>query len=50
LGIGVIAEGIETQFERDFLRRNGCPFGQGYFFKQPVLADELLMIGDFSSF
>ena len=50
LGIGVIAEGIETQFERDFLRRNGCPFGQGYFFKQPVLADELLMIGDFSRF
>jgi len=41
LGIGVIAEGIETEFERDFLRRNGCPFGQGYFFKQPVLPEEL---------
>lgn len=42
LGIGVIAEGIETEFERDFLRRNGCPFGQGYFFKEPIAAEELL--------
>lgn len=47
LGIGVIAEGIETEFERDFLRRNGCPFAQGYFFKPPVLADELLTLDNF---
>ena len=45
LGIGVIAEGIESEFERDFLRRNGCPFGQGYYFKPPLLADEFLALG-----
>jgi diguanylate cyclase (GGDEF)-like protein/PAS domain S-box-containing protein len=39
LGVGVIAEGIETAEQRDFLCREGCMLGQGYFFSLPVQAD-----------
>jgi diguanylate cyclase (GGDEF)-like protein len=30
LGMSVVAEGVETQAQCDFLRREGCPIGQGY--------------------
>jgi EAL domain-containing protein (putative c-di-GMP-specific phosphodiesterase class I) len=40
LGIKVIAEGIETQVQRDLLIRAGCDYGQGYFFSRPVAAEE----------
>ncbi len=36
LGLKVIAEGIETDGQRDLLRRAGCDFGQGYLFAHPV--------------
>ena len=36
LGLQVIAEGIETQSQRDLLAAAGCDFGQGYFFSKPV--------------
>jgi len=36
LGMEVIAEGVETQEQRDFLERNGCMLYQGYFFGKPV--------------
>ena len=39
-GALVIAEGVETQEQRDFLERNGCKLYQGYLFSRPVpLAD-----------
>src|SRR5688572_312359 len=38
LGIKVIAEGIETEAQRDELRDLGCDFGQGYFFARPMTA------------
>ena len=41
MGIGVIAEGVETAQQRDFLADAGCHFYQGYFFSRPV------PIGDF---
>ncbi|HEX8632337.1 MAG TPA: EAL domain-containing protein, partial [Catenuloplanes sp.] len=38
LGIDVIAEGIETEAQRDLLVEFGCPLGQGYYFSRPVPA------------
>ena len=36
LGYAVIAEGIETSKQKDFLTINGCKYGQGYFFSRPL--------------
>lgn len=38
LGLEVIAEGIETAPQRDFLLQHRCHFGQGYLFSPPVSA------------
>lgn len=36
LRIRVIAEGVETELQRDILVAAGCDYGQGYFFCPPV--------------
>ena len=36
LGLGVIAEGVETQAQRDFLAASNCHDYQGYFFSRPL--------------
>ena len=40
LHLNVIAEGIETEVQRDLLVSMGCPFGQGYLLAMPVEADQ----------
>jgi diguanylate cyclase (GGDEF)-like protein len=40
LGIGVVAEGIETETQRRQLVALGCEHGQGYLFSRPVPAVE----------
>jgi diguanylate cyclase (GGDEF)-like protein len=40
LGIGVVAEGIETDDQVDRLRELGCDLGQGYLFSRPVPAEQ----------
>lgn len=40
LGLAVIAEGVETASQRDFLAAAGCHAYQGYFFSRPVMAGE----------
>lgn len=42
LGLRVIAEGIETQGQRDVLVGVGCDYGQGFLFARSVSADGLL--------
>jgi EAL domain-containing protein (putative c-di-GMP-specific phosphodiesterase class I) len=40
LGLSVIAEGVESEAQREFLERYGCPVYQGYLFGKPMeLAD-----------
>jgi len=36
LGKGVVAEGVETASQRDFLLRRGCPIQQGYLYGRPL--------------
>ncbi|SET37713.1 PAS domain S-box-containing protein/diguanylate cyclase (GGDEF) domain-containing protein [Natronincola peptidivorans] len=41
LGLKVVAEGIETKEQLDFLKRNGCDIGQGYYFSKPVPVEDI---------
>lgn len=41
LGMETIAEGVETKEQKDFLVANGCHLIQGYFYGQPVPAEEM---------
>jgi EAL domain-containing protein (putative c-di-GMP-specific phosphodiesterase class I) len=36
LGLNVVAEGVETEVQRDFLLEKGCNVFQGYLFGKPV--------------
>ncbi len=44
LKLDVIAEGIETKEQRDFLVNNGCHLIQGYFYSKPLCADKITLI------
>lgn len=41
LNMSVIAEGVETQAQLDFLRAHGCDEVQGFFLGRPVVAEKL---------
>lgn len=42
LHLHVIAEGIETLEQEEFLTQNGCDVGQGYLFAKPMSQDHFI--------
>lgn len=42
LKLGIVAEGIETQSQRDFLRHHGCTKAQGFFYARPMPVSEFI--------
>lgn len=42
LGLEVIAEGVEQEYQLDQLRQLGCSLGQGYYFARPMAGSEVL--------
>ncbi len=44
LGIETLAEGIEDQSQVDALRREGCDYGQGFWFSRPIEAEALELV------
>jgi len=41
LGIKVVAEGVETESQKEFLSRSGCDYAQGYLYSRPVPPDQI---------
>jgi EAL domain-containing protein (putative c-di-GMP-specific phosphodiesterase class I) len=46
LGMDIIAEGIETEFEAVMMTEFGCTELQGYYFSKPIEADEFVELLD----
>jgi diguanylate cyclase (GGDEF)-like protein/PAS domain S-box-containing protein len=46
LGIDLIAEGVETEDQLEWLRRNGCSFAQGFLLHYPVAPENIAALFD----
>ena len=52
LGLGVVAEGVESLKQLAFVRKEGCDYVQGYLISRPLVAEGLgqLLASDFHLF
>ena len=41
LNLKVIAEGVETEEQKDFILKNGCKFIQGFFYSKPLSVEDM---------
>jgi len=46
LGLNIVAEGVETKAQFDYLKQLNCDYAQGYFFDKPMPAIELTALLD----
>ena len=44
LHLGVVAEGVETRDQLNFLREHDCPEAQGYYFSHPMVAASFALL------
>lgn len=44
LGIDMIAEGVETKEQADFLVAHGCMYAQGYYYYKPMPIEEFVLL------
>ncbi len=44
LGLEVIAEGVETPVQREYLMRSGCRIMQGYYFSRPLCEEKAMRL------
>ncbi|WP_373002443.1 putative bifunctional diguanylate cyclase/phosphodiesterase [Sulfurimonas sp.] len=44
LGLDVVAEGVENEFQYDYLREQGCDIIQGYYFAKPMPEEEFIKL------
>lgn len=42
LGLSIIAEGVETEDQRNMLRAQGCSLYQGYWYSKPIAAEDFV--------
>lgn len=43
MGLKIVAEGIETQAQAEFMKQARCNLGQGYFFSRPISSEQFLL-------
>jgi len=44
LNLNVIAEGVETKEQKDFMLENGCKLIQGYYYSRPIPSEEIELL------
>jgi EAL domain-containing protein (putative c-di-GMP-specific phosphodiesterase class I) len=44
LGMEVVAEGVETENQFEFMKQHNCRIFQGYLFSRPIPAEDFLQL------